>query len=92
VGITLLRQGLLYPSRWKFWKLFFKALMRFPKRFPYFVTSCIMAEHYYEFREIIKTKLRAKLAHNECELNLSRTAGTTTDDIARLEQAAGAGR
>jgi len=89
VGITLLRQGLLYPSRWKFWKLFFKALMRFPQRLPYYITSCIMAEHYYEFREIIKTKLRAKLSQNEYEATLGCTAETTADDAERFKQAAG---
>jgi radical SAM superfamily enzyme YgiQ (UPF0313 family) len=66
VGMTILRQGFLYSSRWTFWKLFFKALVHFPKRFPHYISLCVMAEHYYEFRDTIETKLRAKLAvtHN----------------------------
>lgn len=65
VGITILKQGLLSSSRWKFWKLFFKALIKFPRRFPNYISLCVMAEHYYEFRDIIKSKLRAKLLQND---------------------------
>lgn len=62
VGMTILRQGFLYSSRWTFWKLFFQALAHFPKRFPDYISLCVMAEHYFEFRDTIENKLRAKLA------------------------------
>lgn len=62
VGVTILRQGFLYSSRWKFWRLFFKALTNFPKRFPNYISLCVMGEHYFEFREVIRTKLQEKLA------------------------------
>jgi radical SAM superfamily enzyme YgiQ (UPF0313 family) len=70
VGITFWRQGFLYPSRRVFWKYFFKALAKFPQRIPQYVSSCIMAEHYFEFRETIKTKLQGKLpvTEGECEI------------------------
>lgn len=62
VGMTILRQGFLYSSRWQFWKQFFQALVHFPRRFPHYISLCVMAEHYYEFRDTIERKLRAKLA------------------------------
>jgi len=65
VGITVFRQGVLYPSRWKFWRLFIKALYHFPRRFPQYLSSCVMAEHYYEYRETIKAKLGAKLSGSD---------------------------
>jgi len=61
VGITFLRQGILYPSRWKFWKFLFKALFNFPKRIHYYVSACIMAEHYFQYRETIKAAFKTKL-------------------------------
>jgi hypothetical protein len=60
--VMLFKQGFLYPSRWKFWKLFFKALIKFPGRIDQFITYCILSEHYFEYRETIRTRLRAKLA------------------------------
>ena len=60
--VMLFKQGFLYPSRLKFWKLFFKALIKFPGRIDQFITYCILSEHYFEYRETIRTRLRAKLA------------------------------
>jgi len=58
----LYRQGMRYPSRWKFWKYFFAAMFTFPKnRFEQFVSACVMGEHYFEFRETVKEKLRENL-------------------------------
>ncbi len=84
VLITLFRQGVLYRSRWKFWKYFFSALFRFPKRFKYFLSSCVTAEHYYEYRRTIKTVLDAQMEATEWSTTpekapemLARTAGGT---------------
>ncbi len=63
VFITLFRQGALYPSRATFWKYFLKALVRFPERFRYFLSACVVAEHYYEYRLTIENKLETQMAH-----------------------------
>jgi radical SAM superfamily enzyme YgiQ (UPF0313 family) len=57
VFVTLFRQGVLYPSRFFFWKCFFKALVKIPGRFRYFISACIVAEHYYEYRQTIEDEL-----------------------------------
>jgi radical SAM superfamily enzyme YgiQ (UPF0313 family) len=62
VGITLLRQGVRYPSRREFWALLLAALVRFPSRFHHFLASCVTAEHYFDYRAVIKTQLRRKAA------------------------------
>jgi radical SAM superfamily enzyme YgiQ (UPF0313 family) len=62
VMITLYRQGVRYPSRWKFWKYFFTAMFTFPSsRFEQFLSACVMGEHYFEFRDTVNTKLRENL-------------------------------
>jgi len=62
VIITLYKQGMCYASRWKFWKYFFTAMFFLKgKRFERFVSACVMGEHYFEFRETVKKKLRENL-------------------------------
>jgi radical SAM superfamily enzyme YgiQ (UPF0313 family) len=54
--LTLGRQGMLNPSRWSFWKYFFKGLWSFSDRFEYFIHTLILFEHHYAFRKtIVKT-------------------------------------
>lgn len=60
--ITLVRQGLLYPSRVTFWKYFWKALFKFPDRFRFFLAACVVAEHYYEYRHTIRAELETQIA------------------------------
>jgi len=61
VFIALFRQGVLYPSRFTFWRFFWKALVKFPRRFRFFLSACIVAEHYYEYCHTIKTELAAQV-------------------------------
>ncbi|MDQ1238986.1 MAG: hypothetical protein QG577_1171 [Thermodesulfobacteriota bacterium] len=61
VAITILRQGLLYPSRNTFWKYFFKALWNFPARFDRYITACVEAEHYFDFRETIYREIQSQM-------------------------------
>ena len=86
VGITILRQGFLYSSRWKFWKLFFKALVKFPKRLPHYISMCVLAEHYYEFREVIRNKLQAKLSMGNNLLVYKPEQVKTTGEVERLSE------
>lgn len=61
VAITMFRQGLLYPSRWNFWRYLLTGLMKFPKRLPHFITACVVAEHYHDYRETVRTRLEEGL-------------------------------
>lgn len=61
VFTTLVRQGILYPSRFKFWKYLFSALWNFPSRFRFFIGTCVTAEHYYEYRRTIRKELETRL-------------------------------
>jgi radical SAM superfamily enzyme YgiQ (UPF0313 family) len=83
VLITIVRQGILYRSRWTFWKYFLGALRKFPKRFKYFLSSCITAEHYYEYRRTIKAQLEAQLERADCS--------TTLPELTSIEKSAGSG-
>lgn len=78
VGITFLRQGFLYSTRWKFWKLLFKALIHFPRRVHYYISSCVMAEHYFQYRETIKTALQNKSGGDRFSLENVESLGQTT--------------
>jgi radical SAM superfamily enzyme YgiQ (UPF0313 family) len=64
LAVTMFRQGLMYSCRWKFWRYLFSALLKFERhRFELFLCTCVMGEHYYEFRRIIKQKLLARLSY-----------------------------
>lgn len=71
VLITTLRQGLLYPSRNVFWKYFFKALWNFPSRFDRYITACVEAEHYFDFRQTIYREIEFQM-HSMDEQTKSR--------------------
>jgi radical SAM superfamily enzyme YgiQ (UPF0313 family) len=59
---TLWRQGVVYSSRWTFWKMLFKGLLNFPKRMDTFFYYCVALEHYEEYRHTIKEQLTGKVA------------------------------
>ena len=61
VIITMFRQGVLYPSRLKFWKYLILGLVKFPKRIQHYFTGCIMAEHYFDYRRTIRKEIQAQL-------------------------------
>jgi len=47
LAATLLKWGLIWPTRWRFWTLLWKAARQYhPQRFYGLIRSCIMLEHY----------------------------------------------
>jgi radical SAM superfamily enzyme YgiQ (UPF0313 family) len=54
---VLFRQGIVYPSRLKFWRFLFLGMLRFRPRMRSFLTYCVKCEHYYEFRNTIGRQL-----------------------------------
>ncbi len=82
VAITLFRQGILYPSRWKFWKYLLLAIMKFPKRFRHFLASCITAEHYFEYRRTIRKLVQNSLAtHKRTESEYAHSSAVTKQTV-----------
>jgi len=65
--VTLIRQGLIYPSRRKFWKSLFTLMRNKPERLVNFFTYCVRAEHYSQFRQIIGGQLEEQLAKYETD-------------------------
>ncbi len=61
VIIALFKHGFVYSARGRFWKLFFSALFKFPSRIHLFLTYCVMGEHFYEYRNDVKTQLQPQL-------------------------------
>ncbi|HEY3382691.1 MAG TPA: B12-binding domain-containing radical SAM protein [Vicinamibacterales bacterium] len=59
VAIAGFRQLVLSPCRWTFLKMFVKAVVTFPGRLPYYLTSCVTAEHYFEYRRTIRRQQNA---------------------------------
>lgn len=60
--IMFFRQGVLYPSRFKFWKTLLTAARKIPERLPFFLSLCVELEHYTEYRRIIARELRRQMA------------------------------
>jgi hypothetical protein len=61
VLMSFFRQGIVRPSRFKFWMVMLKALLRFPERMPGLISTCIKGEHFFKYRETIATTLRRRL-------------------------------
>ena len=58
---VLVRQGLLLPSRKKFWRYVLAGLRRFPSRLFYFFSYLAFAEHHFEFRDHVFRQVAADL-------------------------------
>jgi hypothetical protein len=61
VAVTTFRQGVLYSSRWSFWKDLLFLLVKAPARARTFITACILGEHLFEFRDTVKSELESQL-------------------------------
>lgn len=64
VAITGFRQLILSPCRWTFFTLFVKALVMFPRRLPEYLTACVLAEHYFEYRRTIRRRMNSVAGGN----------------------------
>jgi hypothetical protein len=58
----MFRHGILYSSRWVFWKGLFTLLLKNPVRLKNFFTYCVRLEHYSEYSATIGKALREQLA------------------------------
>jgi len=82
--LTLGRQGILNPSRWTFWRYFFKGIWSFGDRFEYFVHALILFEHHSDFREtIVKNiakELRLVVRDSDRDIQFMETPATMRAD------------
>lgn len=62
VAIATFRQGVVYPSRFLFWRYLLTTLFLFPSKLPLFYSYCIMEEHFSEFRHTVMRELTSKLS------------------------------
>ncbi len=71
VIISIFNHGVRYSGRLNFWKKFLSIVFKYPDRFRQFISACIVAEHYYEYRNTIKDLLEAQLKEEEMNGSLS---------------------
>lgn len=73
--ITLVRQGLVLPSRAAFWRFFFKAIRNLSqKRFTLFVRECIKMEHYLERVQKLRSALLNRTIQDQSAATLKDPA------------------
>jgi radical SAM superfamily enzyme YgiQ (UPF0313 family) len=61
VQTVIWRQGVVYPSRWQFWKHLLAAVFTFPSQLRRYFSSLVVAEHYYEYRHTIRAFLEERM-------------------------------
>lgn len=70
VTIAVIRHGLVYSSRWKFWKCLFTLARKNPVRLRNFLVYCVRFEHYSDFLKTVAEELESQL-----------TSGNISDDV-----------
>ncbi len=75
LSITILRQGVLHPSRFIFWKYLILAVFKFPRRLWSFLRAVVYSQHYFQFREMALPNSIA---------NFSKYAVRLETDVSRL--------
>jgi radical SAM superfamily enzyme YgiQ (UPF0313 family) len=56
------RQGVVRETRWKFWHHLFSILRNNPKVVEHYLAVCALNEHFFEYRQEVRTKIEAQLA------------------------------
>ena len=60
--IILWRQGVARSTRWYFWLNLFNMARRYPEMVTNYLAVCAQAEHFIEFRQIVKDQIEQQLA------------------------------
>jgi radical SAM superfamily enzyme YgiQ (UPF0313 family) len=61
------RQGVKRNTRWKFWHHLFGILRHNPGVWDHYLTVCAHAEHFIEFRQLVREQIEAQLAEYRLE-------------------------
>jgi radical SAM superfamily enzyme YgiQ (UPF0313 family) len=67
LAIVVWRQGFKRSTRWQFWRQFFSILKHNPGVWDHYVTVCAHAEHFLEYRQIVRDQIEAQLAEFRTE-------------------------
>jgi hypothetical protein len=67
LAIIIWRQGFKRSTRWKFWHHLFSMIRRNPGVWDQYLTVCAHAEHFIEYRQIVRDQIEAQLAEFQTE-------------------------
>ncbi len=78
--IVCWRQGLVRKTRWQFWRNLLSILYHNPRVWDYYLAVCAQAEHFLEYRQIVRSEIETQLATylaQTAEPEASETIGVT---------------
>lgn len=67
LAIVIWRQGFKRSTRWKFWQNLFSMIRRNPGVWDQYLTVCAHAEHFIEYRQIVRDQIETQLADFQAE-------------------------
>lgn len=67
LAIVVWRQGFKRSTRWQFWRQFFSILKHNPAVWDHYITVCAHAEHFIEYRQIVRDQIAAQLEEFKVE-------------------------
>jgi radical SAM superfamily enzyme YgiQ (UPF0313 family) len=67
LATVIWRQGFKRNTRWKFWHHLFGILRQNPGVWEHYLTVCAHAEHFIEFRQLVRAQIEAQLAEYQLE-------------------------
>jgi radical SAM superfamily enzyme YgiQ (UPF0313 family) len=67
LAIVIWRQGFKRSTRWRFWRNLFSILKHNPGVWDQYLTVCAHAEHFIEYRQIVRDQIEAQLADFQAE-------------------------
>lgn len=67
LAIIIWRQGFKRSTRWQFWRQLFSIFKRNPGVWDHYLTVCAHAEHFIEYRQIVRDQIEAQLEEFKAE-------------------------
>lgn len=62
LALLLLRQGVIGPTRWRFWGYLWRIKRNNPAVLIGYLKACAYYEHFAEYREVVRREIQAQLA------------------------------
>ncbi len=69
--VMLYKHGVVYQTRWKFWRYLVAAILKFPGKLPQYLGTCVLLEHYQEYRWTVRRKLYDKMVDRDPEADVA---------------------
>lgn len=67
LAIIVWRQGFKRNTRWQFWHHLFSIIKRNPAVWDHYLTVCAHAEHFIEYRQLVRAQIEGQLAEYKLE-------------------------